>query len=136
MQAGRMQRLIESEARLGSEAYGLGDMLADLRVSVWRELSAGGSIGLYRRSLQRGYLVRAEGLMTEDFTQPEGSQAAASFFTPVNVAQSDIRPYVRGELETIQRQARAALSRGVDRDTRLHLLDVLVRIEEILDPKD
>jgi hypothetical protein len=136
MQAGRMQRLIESEARLGSDAYGLGDMLEDLRESVWRELLTAEPVGLYRRSLQRGYLSRAAGLMTENFTQPEGSQAAASFFTPVNVAQSDIRPHIRAELETIQRQARAALSRGVDRDTRLHLQDVLVRIEEILDPKD
>ena len=136
MQAGRMQRLIESEARLGSGAYGLGEMLEDLRESVWRELRTAELVGLYRRSLQRGYLARAAGLMTENFTQPEGSRAAASFFTPVNVAQSDIRPHIRAELETIRRQARAALSRGVDRDTRLHLQDVLVRIEEILDPKD
>ena len=136
MQAGRMQRLIESEARLGSDAYGLDEMLTDLRESVWSELQTPESIGLYRRNLQRGYLDRTAGLMTEDFVQPEGSQASSSFFTPVNVSQSDIRPYLRGELETIQRQARAALARGVDRDTRLHLQDVLVRIEEILEPRD
>ena len=107
-----------------------------MRENVWRELRTAEPVGLYRRNLQRGFLDRAAGLMTEDFVQPEGSQASSSFFTPVNVSQSDIRPYIRGELETIQRQARAALSRGVDRDTRLHLQDVLVRIEEILDPKD
>jgi len=116
MEPGRMQRLIEGEARLGDEAYGLGEMLTDLRGSVWTELVTGEPIGVYRRNLQRGYLERAR--------------------TLVDVSQSDIRPHIRGELETIRRQARQALAKGTDRETALHLRDVLVRIEEILDPKD
>ncbi|UCG75818.1 MAG: zinc-dependent metalloprotease [Gemmatimonadota bacterium] len=136
MQPDRMQRLIEAEARLGDEAYGLGEMLEELRLAVWRELQAGGSVGLYRRNLQRGYLDRARALMTEDRPQPEASPAASSFFTPVTVSQSDIRPHIRGDLETLQRWARRALSGGVDGETRLHLLDVLARIEEILEPND
>ena len=136
MQPGRLQRLIESEARIGEEAYGLGEMLGDLRENVWGELGGTAGIDLYRRNLQRGYLDRAASLMNTEFTQPEGSPASSSFFTPVNVEQSDIRPHIRGELEAIRRLARGALARGVDRETRLHLQDVLARIEEILDPKD
>jgi hypothetical protein len=137
LQAGRLQRLIETEARVGASAYGLGDMLFDLRRAVWGELMAGGRIGLYRRNLQRGYLALAEGLMTDEGTQPPpDSRQGRAFFTPVIVSQSDIRPQIRGELEAIARQARQVLARGADRETRLHLRDVLERIEKILDPND
>jgi hypothetical protein len=74
--------------------------------------------------------------MTGDFTQPPASGLARSFFTPVNVSQSDIRPHIRAELDTIRRQAGRALSRGLDRETTLHLEDVLKRIDEILNPND
>ena len=136
MQAGRMQRLIEAESRLGSDAYGLGELLADLRRDVWGELGRAESIGLYRRNFQRGYLDLVAGLMSGEGAETTNSPGVSSFLTPVNVSQSDIRPHLRGELETLQRQARAALSRGVDQETALHLQDVLARIEEILEPRD
>lgn len=130
---GRMQRLIEAEARLGGSGYGLGEMLGDLRAAIWSELGTGRSIGTYRRNLQRGYLERMEWLMTdepEERPSPFGAAAA----TPVNVPQSDIRPVVRGELETLKREIGRALSRGADRATRLHLEDARVRIDQVLDP--
>lgn len=128
---GRMQRLIEAEARLGDDAYALGEMLGDLRAAIWSELRRGGSINVYRRNLQRGYLERMEWLMTEE---PAAVPAAArAFTTSVNVPQSDIRPFVRGELETLKREIRSALSRGPDSTTRLHLEDAIARIDDILD---
>ncbi|MFQ5677825.1 MAG: zinc-dependent metalloprotease [Gemmatimonadota bacterium] len=130
----RMARLIEGSARVGPPAYSLGEMLTDLRGAVWSELASGRSIGTYRRNLQRGYLERMEWLMTEE---PALLPAFfRSFATPVNVAQSDIRAHVRGELETLQRRVRQALGRGPDAETRLHLRDVLVRIDRILNPKE
>ncbi len=136
MQAGRMQRLIEAESRLGSDAYGLGELLAHLRRDVWGELGGAEPIGLYRRNFQRGYLDLVARLMSSEGAETTSSPGASSFLTPVNVSQSDIRPHLRGELETLQRQARAALSRGLDQETALHLQDVLARIEEILEPRD
>lgn len=130
----RMQRLIEAEARLGSEAYDLGEMLNDVRGSVWSELRRAQPISVYRRNLQRGYLERMEWLMTEE---PDALPPAfSSFSTPVNVPQSDIRAFVRGELHTLEREIRSALGRTRDRTTRLHLEDSLVRIDRILNPRD
>ena len=130
----RMQRLVESEARLGSDAYSLGEMMTDLREAVWTELTAGGSIDPYRRNLQRGYIERSEFLMTQE------PPAAPAFFraqrTPVDVSQSDIRAFVRGELNVIKGQVEAALRRRLDRATRYHLEDVVVRIDDVLDPDD
>jgi hypothetical protein len=134
LDAGRMQRLIETEARAGADAYTLGEMLGDLRGAVWTELRSGRTINVYRRNLQRGYLARVEYLMTQD--APAVPAALSSFVTSVNIAQSDIRAFLRGELVTLQGEIRQALNRRLDRTTRLHLQDAQARIEEILDAEE
>ena len=131
---GRMQRLIENEARNGREAYSLGEMMGDLRGGVWTELQTGGAINVYRRNLQRGYLERIEWLMTTEVPPVTGFMQAYS--TSVDIVQSDIRAYARAELVTIDRQAQEALNRRLDAATRIHLRDVRERIAKILDPED
>ena len=138
LQAGRMQRLIEAEARFGDGTYSLTEMMTDVRSGVWTELRAGGSIDTYRRNLQRGHLERLDGLMNGD--GPSGPTSSfpglEEYFTNVNLPQSDIRAVVRGELETLQREIRNRLGAGTSRMTRLHLQDSLARIESILDPEE
>jgi hypothetical protein len=129
---GRMQRLIEDEARHGDDAYGLGDMMEDLRGGLWTELATGRAIDTYRRNLQRGYLERMHWLMTEEPPTPSGFFASVT--TRVDVSQSDIRAFVRGELTALRGQVERTLQRRLDRATRYHLQDVLVRIDHILDP--
>ena len=125
----RLARLLEAEARLGEDTYTASDMLEDLREGLWRELDARSIIDPYRRNVQRAYLEDLEELMTEE--------DASSGSTPVDVSQSDIRAYVRGELETLREDIREAMEEGNDdRPTLLHLRDVLARIERILDPQD
>ncbi len=53
----------------------------------------------------------------------------------IDVSQSDIRPMVRAELNTLRGQIRAAIPRIADRMSRYHLEDVVKRINQILDPK-
>ena len=129
---GRMQRLIEAGARRANAAYSLGDMMTDLRQTVWSELDRGNSIDTYRRNLQRGYLERMEFLMTEEPPAPQGFRASQA--TMVDVSQSDIRPFVRGELNVLKGQIDTALRRTLDTATRYHLEDAIVRIDDILDP--
>lgn len=132
----RMARLIEAEAlRDGpSPPYRLEEMLQELRLGLWAELATGDAIDPFRRNLQRGYLARIASLMTQEPPSPSSSGGAPAETTAVNVAQSDIRPYLRGELQALQRQVRSALGRVRDRSTRLHLEDALDRIERILRP--
>ena len=131
----RMQRLVEAGARRGDDAYTLGEMMTDLRRAVWTELRDGDNVDAFRRNLQRGYLERMAWLMTEEPDQPSG-QFAASNITPVDVSQSDIRAFVRGELETVKTEIGAALNANLDRATTYHLRDALVRIDDILDSGD
>jgi hypothetical protein len=130
---GRMARLMENEEINGNEAYGLIDMMTDVRTGIWRELSSGQNIDRYRRNLQRAYIERMEHLMTEEQSEIPSRYRSWISRSNIDVAQSDIRPVVRGELKTLQSQIRRAANRG-DRLTRYHLQDALERIDLILNP--
>ncbi len=131
----RMQRLSESEALYGKRVYTLPEMLTDLRRGVWGELANRSAIDPYRRNLQRGYVERMSFLMSNEPPAPSAFQRNSPEYTAVTMAQSDIRPLIRGELETLRRELRAGLTRMTDRTSQLHIQDLLVRIDRILDPK-
>lgn len=131
---GRLGRVIENEALNGAKAYKMTELFDDLRKGIWTELSAGRSIDVHRRSLQRAHIERLELLMTG--SEPNLPAAFRRFVGPqINASQSDIRPMARGELKTLQSSVRAAIPRTADRMSKLHLEDALERINMILDPK-
>ena len=130
----RLARLIEAEAMRGDSAYAPAEMMDDLRKGLWSELHQGEPVDVFRRNLQRGYLERLGALLTEEVKAPPAALQSAIGFTPVDVSQSDVRPYVRGELLALQADVRRALSRVEDRATRLHLQDVQARVERMLNP--
>jgi len=133
MEPQRLARLIEAEARLGTDAYSAPAMLADLREGIWHELSRAEAVDPFRRNLQRTHIDRLGNLMTAEVSAPPAQFRAFLGFTPVNVAQSDIRAFVRGELMTLRSDIERAERRANDRTTQLHLQDALVRINDILD---
>ena len=132
----RIGRLIETEALSNKEdVYTFSELLNDLREGIWTELPGAGTIGPFRRNLQRGYLERLEYLMTQE--PPSVPPFFASFgMASVDVSQSDIRAYIRGELNSLKSAVDRAVRRTGDRMTRLHLEDIRVRIEDILDGED
>ena len=126
----RMQRLIEMETLDGNGSYSLLEFLGDVRDGIWHELRRGEPIDTYRRNLQRGYLERMHFLMTEEVEAPESPFV---WRTPVDVSQSDIRAFVRGQLTELRRDVSRAAGRTSDRATRYHLEDVMVRIDRTLE---
>jgi hypothetical protein len=131
---GRMQRMIEAESRYGRETYTLAEMLRDLRRDVWRELGGAGPISLHRRNLQRGYIDRMGFVLTTEQVALPPAVAAFTVRTNVLVSQSDIRPLVRAELESLRAEAARAAARTTDTMTRAHLRDVDARIRDLLEP--
>ncbi len=131
----RLGRMMENEAMGEEEVYTVAELFADLRSGIWGELSRGHAISPYRRALQRGHLERLEYLMT---TQPPQlpSFATTLGLPNVDVSQSDLGAYARGELKSLQRDIRRAVSRTRDRMTKLHLEDLDDRIDDILDTND
>ena len=129
----KLGRVIENEAMNGSEAYGMMEMMADVRSGIWSELRRGETIDTYRRNLQRAHIDRLETLMTGELNE---NPAFRSFYGPgINAKQSDIRPIVRAELKTMQSQIRASIPRTKDKMSKIHLEDALIRVNDLLDPK-
>lgn len=123
----RMQRLIEAEAFKGRNTYTIYQLVGDLRKGLFSEFNSGKEIDTYRRNIQRAYIARMEYLMTNE---------ASSFQSrTVNVGLSDIRPVVKAELKTLNRQLKAALPKYTSRVSRIHIEDALDRIDNILNPK-
>ncbi len=131
---GRMARLIENGEINGNDAYTLMNMMTDLRTGLWSELRNGSAIETYRRNLQRAYIDRMEYLMTEEQSEIPARYRSWISRSNVDVAQSDIRPVVRGELKNLQRDIRNSIGRSRDTMTRYHLQDALERVNLILDP--
>ncbi|GAB3658944.1 zinc-dependent metalloprotease [Echinicola sediminis] len=123
---GRLARIIENTALNEEEAYDLLEVFDDLRGGIFAELPKGKAIDIYRRGLQRAYVEKLENLLTGN-ASGRGAQ--------INAAQSDIRPIARGELKTLQRNITRALPKATDQISKLHLEDLLIRIDTILDPK-
>ncbi|NNK72532.1 MAG: zinc-dependent metalloprotease [Flavobacteriaceae bacterium] len=128
---GRLARMIENEALNGNDAYRFNVMMRDLRNGIWSELNSGSSIDTYRRNLQRAHVDRLAFLMTA-----KNQTGSPGRVTRVNTSQSDIRAVSRAELNTIQRNARNAASRTSDYMSRIHLQDIVERVDNILNPND
>nr|WP_321234928.1 zinc-dependent metalloprotease [uncultured Psychroserpens sp.] len=123
----RLGRLIDHES-IDPTNYSPLAMLQDLRKGIWSEVNLTKNVDVYRRNLQRAYIDRMEYLMTEDLDPRRSRQ----YFS---VSQSDVRALVRGELNTLKRQAAAAGNRGINTVTKYHYRDCVKRMEQILDPK-
>jgi hypothetical protein len=132
--ASRLNRLVEYEALAGPRggAYTVAEFLGDLRTGVWSELAQSSPrVDVYRRNLQRAYMEAADRTINPP-APPAGAspQAAAAAAAARN---SDARALLRGELVELQRSVQSAIGRTNDPMTRLHLRDVNLEIDRILD---
>lgn len=130
---GRLDRLVEYEALAArpADTYTLANMLGDLRQGVWTELSQGSPrIDIYRRNLQRAYLDAVENTLRPP-PPPSGQQGGQQ---QAPRWPNDARPVLRGELQELDRLAQQAIGRTRDPMTRLHLRDVRLEIQRLLDP--
>ncbi|MFS4454975.1 zinc-dependent metalloprotease [Maribacter sp. 2304DJ31-5] len=132
---GKMARIIENETVNGNNAYGLLEMMDDLKRGIWSELRNGRKIDTYRRNLQKAHIDRLGYLMT---ARNEGKKPDFGGYrksTVVNTSQSDIRSLARAELKRLKKDIGNAINRTSDRMSRYHLEDARERINMILDPK-
>ena len=121
LQNQRLDRMTEQLTIDGAAiAYAPVQFLADVRAGVWSEVTKPGTaITIYRRNLQRSYLVNMDQKLNG---------------TPASSAE--IRMLVKGELRALDRQLQtAAAAPGLDEATRRHLVDSRDEISMILDPR-
>ena len=134
----RLERLVEFEALADNraQAYGLLEMLAEVRGGVWTELGSGSvTIDPFRRELQRSYLTIVATKVNPP-APPTGGGGGGGFggFNAPARATSDVRAAFRSELRALDGQLQRAVGRTTDRATRAHLEEARDRIREILEP--
>ncbi len=131
----RMDRLVEYEALAGSasRAYTAADLMEDLRRAIWGELDDGTvRIDVYRRNLQRAFMEAVD----QQLNPPPASQSAGGRFGQQQQQprwESDQRPVLRGELRALDAMMAQAIPKAGDSMTRLHLEDIRMEIERLLD---
>jgi hypothetical protein len=123
----RLGRLMDAEI-LGTSNYTALELLRDMRKGIWKEANTAKAVSIYRRNLQRAYIERMEYLMKEEIK----SSSSVEYY---NVAQSDIRSLVRGELTTLKTELGVAKNTAINTQTKYHYADCIERIALILDPK-
>lgn len=128
----RIARLIEYQNR-ETDTYTPFEFLDDLRGTIFSNLGSRRTTSVYQRNLQRAYVERMEYLMTGELPSVSAQFRRFLGMTQVNVSQSDIRPMVREQLETLLRDIERSSSS--DRATQIHLSDLELRIDDILNPK-
>jgi hypothetical protein len=132
----RMARLMENEIR--KVDYNAYDMVNQLQQDIWKELTTGSKIDIYRRNLQKAYIERLGQLLAPPPAGPTAGTAAASqrsaSATPFNLSQSDIRSIARAQLVKLSQQLKAAAPRHSNDLTRFHIDDAVARIQTILNP--
>jgi Met-zincin/Domain of unknown function (DUF5117)/Domain of unknown function (DUF5118) len=138
---GRMDRLSEYEALApnSDDVFTAADLMEGLRGAIWGELDERTvTIDVYRRNLQRAFLETVE----RQLNPPPPGEASGGpgrrggFGQQQPRWESDQRPVLRGELVKLDALAEAAIERAGNAMTRLHLRDIRMEIERILDGED
>jgi hypothetical protein len=115
----RIGRLINAET-LDINYYSALDLFTDTRKGLFNSKK----LDIYSRNLQRTYIERMEYLMTQE-----------SRFAGYDIAQSDVRALVRGELEALKSTLRSKASSSRSTVDRYHYRDLTARVDLILDPR-
>ncbi|HSZ87232.1 MAG TPA: zinc-dependent metalloprotease [Puia sp.] len=137
---GRLERMSESTAQLGKDAYTTDELMDDLRKGIWSEIYARKSIDIFRRDLQKVFVETLGNIINGTasgirIVGLSGRTASAFGITNVNVRTSDIISVAKGTLRTLKTDINAALPAITDKMTKYHLQDMVERINLILNPK-
>jgi hypothetical protein len=135
----RMQRLIETSAA-NANAYTLDDLFTDMRNGIWSELRSRKSIDVFRRNLQKVYVEKMISMLNPSAQPASAGFGFSSPFLPpaspvADPKKSDVISLTRAHLVALRGDITAALPGTADKLSRYHLQDVLVRINQALDPK-
>jgi hypothetical protein len=133
-----IDKLITAEAE-GGTAYTATEFINDLKNIVWAEVSTRKPIDVYRRNLQKDYIIRVERIFNPVQTR-SGSSAvsalASAFGLPAPINETgDAYSIYRASMRALRAEIKAALPAITDRLTRYHLEDMAERLGKMLDPK-
>ena len=132
-----LSKLIDAEEAQGSDAYSITDLFGDLKKGIWTELPGRAKINVYRRNLQKSYIS----ILNELLNPPQRSGSSGVIImvlgggSTTNIEKSDIRSVVRAHLSLLRNEVKVASGGVADKMSRYHLQDIVIRIDNALNPK-
>ncbi len=127
-------KLFRFEAGEGAKAYTVNEMITDMHKGIWSELASRKTIDIYRRNLQKAFVVQLIGNLRSDgggnFVISGRGFSMSSDYSRTTDAIS----LVKAQLRALQAEIKAALPHYKDATSRAHLQDMNDRISEALNP--
>ena len=133
----RMVRLLETSS-VSKDNYSVDELITDLNKGIFSELKNKNSIDIYRRNIQKLYVDKMIELLKPGTASVRSVPVGVTYgFTTrkVNLAQTDLPSIARGQLNSLKNELKLSTSRMSDRMSKYHVLDLISRIGEALDPK-
>jgi len=129
-----LSKLVDAEASLGSKAYQLTELLADLKKGIFSELTLRTPVDIYRRQLQKSYINRLEQILNPSAPSQSSGGGISIVVVSSSADKSDITSVVRAHLVQLRAEARSAAAIATDAMTRYHLQDIVSKMDRALDP--
>ncbi|HEV7781726.1 MAG TPA: hypothetical protein VGO58_10705, partial [Chitinophagaceae bacterium] len=126
--------LINAEATMGSSAYQITELLADVKKGIWSELPGRKPIDVYRRNLQKSYVGTLSSFLGGGASVINLGGVTLNISSPTD--KSDIKSVISAHLASLRTEINAAAALSTDPMTKYHLQDVSKRIDKALNPKD
>lgn len=128
-------KLIRAEASLGSKTYTLTDMITDLQQGIWSEIYSHRPIDVYRRNLQKTYIEKMGTIINPPSSGGGSGFIVFNFGPTIDNRKSDVISILKGSIRSLKADISGEISSSKDKMTRYHLMDVVDRINQILNPK-
>ncbi|MEI9958101.1 MAG: zinc-dependent metalloprotease [Ferruginibacter sp.] len=130
-----MNKMLNAEAAIGSQAYTVTDLLSDLKQSVFTELTTKKPIDIYRRNLQKSYVERLGAIINPPAAQGGFTISFGNAAPAMDTKKSDILSYLKGNARELKAAIDASIAGTTDKASKYHLQDLSDRLRKILDPK-
>jgi len=133
----RMVRLLETSTA-SKDNYSVDELITDLNKGIFSELKSNSSIDMYRRNIQKLYVDKMIGLLKPGNAEVRSVPVGVTYgfnTRRVNLAQTDLPSIARGQLNSLKNDLKMSSARMSDRISKYHVLDLISRIGEALDPK-
>jgi len=133
----RMVRLLETSTA-SKDNYSVDELITDLNKGIFSELKGNSSIDMYRRNVQKLYVDKLIELLKPGTAMVRAVPVGVTYgFTTrrVNLAQTDLPSIARGQLLNLKNDLKMSTLVISDRMSKYHILDLISRIGEALDPK-
>ncbi|MGO4904227.1 zinc-dependent metalloprotease [Flavobacterium sp. W20_MBD1_R3] len=133
----RMVRLLETSST-SKDNYSVDELMTDLSKGIFSELKNKNTIDIYRRNIQKLYVDKMIELLKPGNANVRSVPVGVTYgfnTRKVNLAQTDLPSIARGQLNSLKNDLKLSTSGMSDRISKYHVLDLISRIGEALDPK-